>query len=426
MSIAVEPFVVAGAIGFVLGFERERHAWREGETATALGARTFTVIAVAGSSAAVIGPTAVALGLGVVGLLVVAAYWRTSDVHRGMTTEATAVLAFLLGAVTREDMAAAAGVAVAVALLLEQKERIRHLLRDVVTDVEVDDALRFVAMAVVVLPLLPNHAIDRWGVIDPHRVWLLVVVLAGIGWVGYVATRVLGPRRGLPVAGLAGGFVSGSATTAVMAATARADPGAASGALSGALAASVATCVQVLAITAVVDITVWRAMAPAVAAGAVVLVIEAIVVARHTPANPARNAADDRANDSTAGVTRRPLQFRASITIAAVLTATLVVSAVLTERFGAGAAVLTAAVAGLADSHAASVGVVSLTADGTIGSATAIAGVGAALAVNTVVKIVLAATSGGARFARRLALALVLPVVVIGLGMWWAAVAVSA
>lgn len=419
MTIAVEPFVVAGAIGFLLGFERERHAWREGEAVTALGARTFTLIAVSGALAAALGPAVVAIGLAVVGLIVVAGYWRTSEVHRGTTTEVAAVLAYLLGALARTDMAVAAGIAVAVALLLEQKERVRHLLRDVVTDVEVDDALRFVAMAVVVLPLLPDHAIDRWGVIVPHRVWLLVVVLAGIGWVGYVATRVLGPRRGLPVTGLAGGFVSGSATTAMMARTARVRPASASAALSGAIAASAATCVQVLAITAVVDPTVWRAMAPAIAAGGVLLLIEAVVVAWRSASD---DDADRHADGDDASAGRRPLQFRASLVIAAVLTATLVVSAALTEQFGGGAAVLTAAVAGLADSHAASIGVVSLAADGAISTGAAIAGVGAALAVNTVVKLVLAAVAGGRRFVVRLAVALALPVAVIGAGLWWAAI----
>jgi uncharacterized membrane protein (DUF4010 family) len=420
MTIAVEPFVVATAIGFVLGFERERHAWREGEEATALGARTFTVIAVCGALAGAVAPVVVAVGLAVVGVLVVVGYWRTSDVHRGMTTEAAAVMAFLLGALAQSDMVVAAGIAVAAALLLEQKERVRHLLRNVVTDVEVDDALRFVAMAVIVLPLLPQRSIDRWGVIDPHRVWLLVVVLAGIGWIGYVATRVLGPRRGLPLTGLAGGFVSGSATTAVMARTARADPAAASPALSGALAASVATCVQVLAITAVVDVTVWRAMAPALALGAAVLAVEAVVVARRqVPVEAGRAEAD-----ALAATGRRPLQFRASILIAAVLTATLMVSAALTEQFGGGAAVLTAAVAGLADSHAASIGVVSLAADGAIGPATAIAGVGAALAINTVVKLGLATAAGGRGFALRLAVWLALPTAVVGLGLWWATLSV--
>jgi len=273
---------------------------------------------------------------------------------------------------------------------------------------------------VIVLPLLPQRSIDRWGVIDPHRVWLLVVVLAGIGWIGYVATRVLGPRRGLPLTGLAGGFVSGSATTAVMARTARADPGAASAAMSGALAASVATCVQVLAITAVVDVTVWRAMAPALALGAAVLAVEAVVVARRqVPVEAGRAEAD-----ALAATGRRPLQFRASILIAAVLTATLMVSAALTEQFGGGAAVLTAAVAGLADSHAASIGVVSLAADGAIGPATAIAGVGAALGINTVVKLGLATAAGGRGFALRLAMWLALPTAGVGLGLWWATLSV--
>jgi uncharacterized membrane protein (DUF4010 family) len=78
----------------------------------------------------------------------------------------------------------------------------------------------------------------------------------------------------------------------------------------------------------------------------------------------------------------------------------------------------------LADAHAASIGVVSLAADGAIGPATAIAGVGAALAVNTLVKLGLATTAGGRGFALRLAMWLALPTAVVALGLWWAALSV--
>ena len=71
-------------------------------------------------------------------------------------------------------------------------------------------------MAFVILPLLPNRGLGPYAVLNPERVWLLVVLLTGIGWVGYIGVRALGPERGLLVTGLAGGFVSASATTASM------------------------------------------------------------------------------------------------------------------------------------------------------------------------------------------------------------------
>ena len=409
-------FLVAGAIGFLLGFERERHAFREGEPAPALGTRTLTVLALAGALAGAMSTAVVAAGLAAVALAVVVSYWRTSQEHQGLTTEMTALVAFLLGAYTHTDAAVAAGLAVALAVLLEQKARLRHLLRDVVTDVEVDDALRYVAMAVIVLPLLPDRDVDRWGVINPRELWTLVVVLAGIGWAGYIATRVFGPRRGLPMTGLAGGFVSGSATTGMMARVSRGGQSAFRPALAGALAASIGTCIQIVLITTVVDDDIALAVLPAMALGAATLTIEMVIVARGARAD---DDAQRVADESLAQ--RRPLQFTASLVIAALLTLSLVLSKSLSERFGSGAAVLTAGVAGLADAHAPAMGAASLAGDEIITPSTAISAIGAALATNTLVKLTLAAAAGGHRFATRLALALVLPAAAVSVLLWWTA-----
>lgn len=67
-------------------------------------------------------------------------------------------------------------------------------------------ALRFFVIAFVVLPLLPDRAMGPYGVLNPSKIWLLVVAVTGLGWVGYVAVRALGPERGLLITGFAGGI----------------------------------------------------------------------------------------------------------------------------------------------------------------------------------------------------------------------------
>jgi uncharacterized membrane protein (DUF4010 family) len=406
----MEAFVVAAAIGLLIGFERERHAWIEHEESPPMGTRTFALLGLCGALTGSMSTAVVAVGLVAVGALVVAGYWRTSGEHRGTTTEVAAVVTYLLGAYCQRDIAMAAGIGVAVALLLEQKTRVHHLLRDLVTDVEVDDALRYFAMALIVLPLLPDRAIDHWGVINPNELWRLVVILAGLGWVGYVGTRVLGPRRGLVVTGVAGGFVSATATTAMLARAARGVDGARRRpVVAGALAASISTCVQVVAIVAVVDRRVAVALAPAMGAASMVLVAEVWWLARRS---------DETTTTDDLPIThRRPLQLMASLVIAAVLTATVLVSTVLQEQFGSAAAVLTAAVAGLADAHGTALAMVSLVPDGNLSRSTAVGAIGAALAANTMVKVVLAHLAGGRQFGRLFTLAMVLPVTLAAVGL---------
>jgi uncharacterized membrane protein (DUF4010 family) len=64
-----------------------------------------------------------------------------------------------------------------------------------------------------VLPLLPDEPVDPWGAIEPYSLWLLVILIAGLSLIGYVATRALGPEKGAAVTGLAGGLVSSTAVT---------------------------------------------------------------------------------------------------------------------------------------------------------------------------------------------------------------------
>lgn len=400
MIDTIEPFLVAGAIGLLIGAEREHHAWREREPIAA-GTRTFALLALLGALSAAVGTGLVIAGFAFVAALVIAGYWRTSREHHGTTTEVSAAVTFLLGAIAIDHQAVAAGIGVGVALLLEQKSRLHALLHDAISDEEMDDALRYVAMALVVLPLLPDDPVDRWGVVSPRDVWTLVIVLAGIGWVGHIATRVLGPRRGLVVTGAAGGFVSASATTAMLGRMARRAPGLERSALAAALAASVATCAQIVAVVAVVDRPLGVALVAPMALAGLALIAEVAVLARR--AAPTADADETPPH-------RRPLQFAASLGLAGVITATLLVSAALTEQAGDSAVVVTAGVAGLADTHGASVAAVSLVDSAGVSRSAALVAVALALATNTVTKIVLAFTAGGASFGRRFALAMVAPI----------------
>jgi Predicted membrane protein len=73
------------------------------------------------------------------------------------------------------------------------------------------------AAALVVLPLLPDQPIAWLAGLNLHTLWLLAVLVMAIQSVGHVAVRAFGSQRGLALSGLAGGFVSSTATIASMA-----------------------------------------------------------------------------------------------------------------------------------------------------------------------------------------------------------------
>ncbi len=385
----LQPFLVALAIGLMLGFERERSHNRT----LSAGSRSFALLSLFGGIAAVFGPWVVIAGLVGVGALMALAYFRSSDEDPGTTTEIAALVAYLLGALAYTQAAVAVALAVVVVALLLSKKRIHRFARDIVTEVELEDAVKFFVVAFVVLPLLPNRGFGPYGVLNPEKVWLLVVLLTGIGWVGYIGVRALGPQRGLLVTGLAGGFVSASATTASMARLSRGAVGLRAP-LASALAASIATFIQLLLVIGYVDVAVLRRLWPAALAGALVLAAVVAVVYRGA-GGPDEQSPDDAPATVATG---RPFALRPALILTAVLVSALLVGRWGADVLGPQGAVLASFAAGLADAHAGSVAAASLSAQGDITVGTALAAIAAALGSNLLVKFVLAFTAGGGRF----------------------------
>ena len=396
---SLQPYLVAVAIGLLLGFERERSHHRT----LSAGSRSFALLSLMGAAAAAFGLWVVIAGLAGVGTLMALAYFRTSGDDPGTTTEIAALVAYLLGALAYTQPAVAVALAVVVVVLLLSKNRIHRFARDIVTEVELEDAVKFFVVAFVVLPLLPDRPMGPYGVLNPAKVWLLVVLLTGIGWVGYIGVRALGPKRGLLVTGLAGGFVSASATTASMGRLSRTAVGLRAP-LASALAASLGTFLQLLIVIGYVDAGLLRRLWLPVVAAALVLVGVAAIVYRG-----AGRDQPDAASDVPAG---RPFALRPALILAAVL-----VSALLVGRWGAAVlgpqgAVLASFAAGLADAHAGSIAAASLAAQGDITVNTALAAIAAALGSNLLVKIALAFTAGGRRFGMGFTAGMAAPAVV--------------
>jgi uncharacterized membrane protein (DUF4010 family) len=383
---ALQPFLVALAIGLLLGFERERSHKRT----LPAGSRSFALLSLLGAVAATFGPWAVITGLAGVTALMALAYFRTSTEDPGTTTEIAAVVAFLLGALAYGRPGIAVALAVVVVGLLISKSRIHHFARDIVTEVEMEDAIKFFVVAFVVLPLLPNQPMGPYGVLNPAKVWLLVVLLTGIGWLGYVGVRALGAERGLMVTGLAGGFVSASATTASMGRLSR--TAGVRAPLASALAASLATFVQLLIVIGYVDPAVLRRLWPPVLAAALVLFVVAGYVYRGARRD---NHAAPAADGTPEG---RPFALKPALLLAAVLVFALLVGRWGADVLGPRGAVLGAFGAGLADAHAGSVAAASLAAKGDISVSTALLAIAAALGSNLLVKCALAFSSGGRSF----------------------------
>jgi uncharacterized membrane protein (DUF4010 family) len=210
-------FAVALGLGMLIGLERERAKGDE----SGAGVRTFALISLAG---AVAGYLQVQLGLDGLALavfaalaaLIVGAYVMAARLgDAGITTEVSALLAFLLGLLCAHgQMQLAAWVAVAMALMLALKDWLHRLARRI-DAADIEATLKFAIVTLIILPLVPdrNYGPVPLDVLNPYKVWLMVVLISGLNFLSYLLIKVVGTEHGTGLAGLLGGLVSSTAVT---------------------------------------------------------------------------------------------------------------------------------------------------------------------------------------------------------------------
>lgn len=217
-------FGVALGIGILVGLQREYAEYSVDKNRADMfaGVRTFALLGLLGCSAAYLADITASIWLLivislVVGTLITVAYliiaWRSQEV--GLTTEVAAILTLLTGALAYWDqitMAAAIGVATTVLLALKFE------LRTLVTQITREDiyaTLRFAVITVIILPILPDQGLGPapFDVLNPYKIWLMVVLISGISFLGYVLNKLVGARQGIGLTGLLGGLTSSTAVT---------------------------------------------------------------------------------------------------------------------------------------------------------------------------------------------------------------------
>jgi uncharacterized membrane protein (DUF4010 family) len=405
MTSALLNLLVALGVGVLIGLERE-HSHAEATMPVVAGLRTFAIVALSGAVAVMVGgPILMGFATSGLTLLVALSYWRTMKAQDpGLTTELALVLTMLIGALAVSAPAAAGAAGVVTALLLAGRERLHHFARTILTDEEVRSALILGAAVVVVMPLLPDRAMGPFGALNPKSVWRLVVLVLGIGAAGHAATRLLGPRFGLPIAGLASGFVSSSATIGAMGGRAARNPSVLAAAAAGAVLSTVATVIQMAAVVGAtsapaLEAMAWPLLAAGVAAGAygAVFTLQAL----KQPSAPGESAGN-------------PFSLVGAVVFALTLSAVLLVAAAARAWFGETGAIVAAALSGFVDTHAAAISIASLVASGHMQPADCVVPILAGLSTNSATKVILGSTSGGHAFAAR-----VVPgIILVALAAW--------
>ncbi|PWG65455.1 MgtC/SapB family protein [Spiribacter halobius] len=382
---------VALVIGLLVGLERGWRLRDADEGARVAGIRTFALVGLAGGLAGVVSD-----GLGdwlvVAALLaLVALLWRgfqqeaerSGDV--GVTTEVAVVVTYLLGVIAvRGEPAVAAAGAVVTAGLLGSKDVLHGALRRL-DELELRAVLQLALISIVVLPVLPDRGYGPWAALNPREMWLMVVLISGIGFFSHFAVRIAGPRRGLLATGLFAGLASSTALTLALARAARQTPERQRLLAAAVVIASTMMFPRVLLEVAAVN----RALVPSLLAP--LLTLTAVGTAAAVWLAMRARAVPDRGGGGPA----RPFELTTALQFAALLAVVMLAAEAARRYFGESGIYTLALLSGLTDVDAITLSLGRLARD-ELAAPVAVRGIVIAALANTAVKggLVLALAGG--------------------------------
>ncbi|TDU31668.1 uncharacterized membrane protein (DUF4010 family) [Panacagrimonas perspica] len=352
LSESLSRLSASVGVGFLMGLVRERNP------GTQAGVRTYALVAMLGSVGAMLIDHGVQwllpAGLVMLGAMMIAALHGRDASHDAGTTSTVAVmLCFCLGAaIWIGPVLPPVLLGLAATALLHFKPELEGFATRL-KPADVRSILRFAAVSLLVLPLLPDAGYGPYDSLNPYRIWWMVVLISGIGLTGYLLLQLLGSGRGALFVGVLGGLVSSTATSLTFARQVREDREQADSAQVVILLANLVVLLRLAAFTAVVCPGALRSMLPVLGAG---LAPGAIAAGRSYLRNGSRH---------DLGVSN-PGEMLAALGFAALYAIVILVVAWLNDRIGTQGVYLAAAVSGLIDLDAIGLSTMHMVAAGTL------------------------------------------------------------
>ncbi len=416
MSAEIESLymlLVALAIGLMIGIER---GWQERDSQEGqriAGVRTYGLIGLLGGVLGMLAQTfePLVLGLGFLALtLVIGSIFlikQRQEGEWGITSLVAALLVFVLGALaTSGKVTQASASAVVMVLLLSYKPQLHGLISKLQLE-ELRAGIKLLLISVVMLPVLPDQGYGPWEALNPYRIWMMVVLIAAISFIGYFAIKIGGAHRGILFTGLFGGLASSTAVTLHLSRLGKQNQEVAPVASSGILIACGTAYVRILIVVAMLAPSLLRDLWPPVVLMALVTYLPLILY----------RFAKSSSSLGTSSTLQNPLELKTALTFGAILTAVMLLSVLLREAYGDAGLLILAAVSGMADIDAMMLSLIGMT-DNDLSTRLFVMGLVITAAANSMVKGVMTGLIGGRQLAIRTALPLVLAGVAGVLATW--------
>ncbi len=335
-------FVVALALGFLIGLERESAgSVRKGKVYS--GVRTYSIISLLGFGCGWLYHInvnfAVPVGFLAVAALVVTEYTaKMKEGRYGWTSEAAALLTFIVGVLALlADVWVAMSLGIITTLLLSEKSELEKYV-DKLDKSEFLAVIKFLLVTLIILPALPDKDYTKFN-LNPSHIWQIVIMVSSIGFVGYFLTKKFGGKVGLWLSGLMGGIVSSTAVSIAVGRIAKTNPEQGGNALQASILASSVMYIRILVLVWIINPAVvpflWWKMVALAAAG----VILSFGINSHKP----------EAAPGAVSTLQNPFEIKPAMIFAALFVVLSVVTIVVKKAFGSAGLIMLSAIVGITD-----------------------------------------------------------------------------
>lgn len=334
-----ETLAIALGLGLLVGLQRQH------DQSQLAGIRTFPLITLFGTLSGFLaqdfGGWILASGLfSLAALMAVANFMRskTPNFDIGLTTEAAALLMYVVGAyLVLGQTTVAVAVGASVAVLLHLKETLHGIVAKIGQN-DLRAIMQFVVISLVVLPVLPDRTFGPYQVLNPYNIWLMVVLIVGLGLLGYFAYKVFGQKSGTVLGGILGGLISSTATTVSYARRSKEQHASSMLAALVIFIASTVSFVRIITEVAVVAPGTLPTVAPPLAAVFLLMLILAIVV--YLMRDDSQDTMPEQDN---------PAQLKTALVFGAVYAIVILATAFAKDQLGSGGLYIVAIISGLTD-----------------------------------------------------------------------------
>ncbi len=357
----LKSFGTALGLGLLVGLQRE---WVRNHVA---GIRTFALLSLFGALSGLLGLMfggwVIAAALIAFASMVVLgnlAQLKNKAADSGLTTEMAMLVMFAAGIITVLGQRLIAVVVAGSVMVLLQSKKPLHEMVQRIGENDLREIARLVLAALVILPALPNREMGYLGVLNPFSIWLMVVLIVGISLAAYLAGKFLGGTRGVVLAGILGGLISSTATTASLARRSG-DEGASGICLAAiTLIASAIVFLRVIVEVAIAAPAHLREMLPPLVATMLWFGLIAFI---------AHRISGKRGGNTTSE--QRPSELKSAVLFGLLYAVVLLVVAAAREHFGNSGLYVAAALSGLTDMDAITLSTSSLVSTASLETATA-------------------------------------------------------